>query len=489
MHNYREQMEDFLKLDDQALAEAFKNTTEEEIKSGKTRERLQGMLERMDSVEKSYRELNEEIVNPFDPSEFKKGSKEYTNEVISQQAFNHAKMLALYTRDTFQRALERSNQMYTELSSDPIVKKMAANEIDALVSTQQLISEIRLLKIELRNTMEPTKEEGVELSSDEKVIYESKKKRLQLLQDYFSVLTDPKNIQKYEAPTTKVDEDKEKDEFTTIITGDAVKELRENILSNRNITDKESEDLAIYRTGSSNPFGVFDSANIENLREVTTSYLNFISNQEKDSYMDNDKFDAFLTKIVDHKALKGRAEDYNKAVNILINPKSLYDLANKMEAGFWEVFMENKIGVEKRMKAHVEAAEKNEFLKRLAKYGIYPEVNQAEKFLKGGKAPYLYLLEDGILSGADNPMLESKKDDLLGRYLNSSKNTVQEKKSEKKEDKETEEKYDPYNFENTHFEKESENIIDVDETGINKYTGNKYGDEFFSKETQRISFK
>ena len=57
----------------------------------------------------------------------------------------------------------------------------------------------------------------------------------------------------------------------------------------------------------------------------------------------------FLTKLVDFKALKGRAEDYNKAINILINPSSLPALAKKMEAGFWEVFMENKLGVKKRM--------------------------------------------------------------------------------------------------------------------------------------------
>ena len=38
------------------------------------------MLERMDEVDKAYKKLNEEIINPFDPSEFKKNSKEWNNE-------------------------------------------------------------------------------------------------------------------------------------------------------------------------------------------------------------------------------------------------------------------------------------------------------------------------------------------------------------------------------------------------------------------------
>ena len=479
--NYREQMEDFLKLDDQGLAEAFKDTaTKEEIKSGKTRERIEKMLSRIDDIEKAYKELNEKIVNPFNPEGYTKGSKEWNNEVIASQAFRHAKMLALYTRDTFTRALERSNQIYTELSSDPIIKKMAANDIAALASTQDLISEIRLLKIELRNTMEPTKEEGVELSAEEKVIYEKKKERLKLLQDYFSVLTDPNNIEKYEPPTTKVDEKEEIDEHTTIITGDAVREIRANILSTRNITDLESQKMQKLIIGASNPFGIFDPANIGKLKESTMNYLNHISGDEKDSFIAHDKMEDFLTKLVDFKSLKGRAEDYNKASAILINPESLYDLAKKMEAGFWEIFMENKQAVKERMRAHVEAAEKNEFLKQLAKHGIYPEVLQAEIFLQGGATPYSYITEDGALTPEDNPQLYAIMDRLRGDYMNLSKNTMQKKEQEKKEEEETKEEYDPYNFENTHFSK-GEDTGDINESNVNKYTGNSYGDAFLVK--------
>ena len=35
------------------------------------------------------------------------------------------------------------------------------------------------------------------------------------------------------------------------------------------------------KAGSSNPFGVFDSANIEKLREVALNYLNNIASEEK----------------------------------------------------------------------------------------------------------------------------------------------------------------------------------------------------------------
>ena len=461
MFNYREQMEDFLKLDDKGLAEAFKNATPEEIKSGKTRERINNMLDRMDHIEKSYKQLNDEIVNPFNPSDYKKGTTEFNTEFISQKAFNRAKMLALYTRDTFERSIERSNQMYSEFSTDPILKKIATNDIDALANTQNLISEIRLLKIELKNTIEPTKQQGVKLSAEEKIAYNKKKIRLNILQDYFAELTDPKNIQKFEIPNDLKKETydtvntfvKDKSAKTKPIAEDAIKKIRKNILSTDNITDEESEVLAIYASGSANPFGIFDPANLEKLREVVKKYLNNISEQEKDSFMDHDKLTSFLTKIIDYKSLKNRAEDYDKAINILINPSSLYSLAKRMEIGFWEIFMENKQKVEERMRAHVGQEEKNEFLKQLAKHGIYPEVEQVEVFLKGGEAPYLYMTEEDIITPENNTEIYQKKEELLAAYLNLSKNKVQEKKKkEEKEDiVEKKEENDSYNFKNTHW--------------------------------------
>ena len=56
-------------------------------------------------------------------------------------------MLALYTRDAFTKSFRKIKFKYIQnLSADPIVTKMASNDIAALADTQQLISEIRLLK-------------------------------------------------------------------------------------------------------------------------------------------------------------------------------------------------------------------------------------------------------------------------------------------------------------------------------------------------------
>lgn len=478
MHEFKGQMEDYLQMDDQALAEAFEQATPEEIKSGKTRDRLQRMLGRMEELEKSYKELNDKIINPYSPEQYKAGTKEHFEELISKKAFDHAKMLAMFTRNTFERALERSNQIYTELSENPIIRKMGANDIGALADTQQLIGEIRLLKVELKNMISPVEGEKVTLSGEDKLIYEKKKERLEILQDYFATLTDPENIEKYDI---KGKEGTKKDEESTIIVGEAVKRVRENILSTKIITDPIFEEMLSYETGSSNPFGIFDSNNIDKLETPVLNFLNHLSGEGKEAFIEYDKIKDTIIDLIDHKTLKGRSEDYNKAIKIMSDPNYLSSLSDKIAVKFTELYMQNKLGVKERMKAHVEQKEKIEFLNQLAEYGIYPVEGQVEVFLKGGAAPSFYFTEEGPLSPESNINLYEKKDEILATYLNLSGNKVQEEKT--KEDKETkteETKSDPYDFQSTHFEK-SEDYSDIQEGSLGKYTGNPYGTAFLVK--------
>ena len=470
MHEFKGQMEDYLKLDDQGLAEAFEQATPEEIKSGKTRDRLQSMLNRMNDVEKAYEDLNDKIINPYSPAQYKKGTKEHLDEVISAKAFDHAKMLALFTRNTFERALERSNKIYTELSENPVISKMAANDIGVLADTRQLISEIRLLKIELKNMKSPTGEEKITLSGEDKLIYDKKKERLTNLQEYFATLTDPDNIEKYDIKSrTKGD-----------MVDESIMKVRETILSSKDITDVDSELIMTYESGSANPFGIFNSDNIDMLEKPVMGFLNHVSGENKESFVEYDKIKSTIIDLIDHKSLKGRSEDYNKAIQIMTDPNYLSTLSNKIAVKFKELFMENKLGVKKRMEAHVEQKEKTDFLNQLANHGIYPIEDQVETFLKGGDAPSLYFTEDGPLSPDSNISLYQKKDEILGTYLNLSGNKVQEKKTEEKKENVKEEEADPYNFANTHFEKD-ENNESISEDSLGKYTGNPYGTAFLVK--------
>ena len=145
---FKEQLQDYLELTDQELAEAFPSE-KAAAKSGKLRTKIQTQIQNIDVMKKQYDKNNEDMVNPYDPSAFTPNSKEHTEESYKKWAFNHAKMLFMFTKDGFTKAGERAQSIYNKLESDPILKELAANDITVLLNKDTLLKEIKQLEEEI----------------------------------------------------------------------------------------------------------------------------------------------------------------------------------------------------------------------------------------------------------------------------------------------------------------------------------------------------
>ena len=407
---------DLSKLDDARLQEAMPEQSKEDIKSGKTRERLKEMVQRSEDMRKSYEALDEELVSPFDPDIFPKDSREYKEESIRAASYNHAKMLALFARKSFTNAVARRKSIYNDLSSDPIVGKMAANDIDLLVDMQSLISEINLLKIEIdiaTRVEKITNDEGKEievkpeLSTDEKVALELKQNKLILIQNIFNVLTNPTNVidngvfsdtelNKIENIEDREQQKNERDKKLLII-----EKVRKDILSTSSERDLAAEWEATY-SGQSNPFGEFDINKKEKFKDVVVPYLQFLAKENKD-YLNTDRLDDAIDKILDYKSLGSRAEMLNKAVSTILSPSSLVDLAERIEPRFKKIYETNKSKVEERLKKYVDVTKKNAWLNELSAIGVWVDDLELEKYLNfNGPVPQTYYTDKGLLSENDN---------------------------------------------------------------------------------------
>jgi hypothetical protein len=182
---FRQQFEDYLKLTDVELIEAFPSF-KADIKSGKIRTRLQDMITKVDQLEESYYTNKSKFNNPFDPNIYKYGSREWNEEKIKQMSFEHARYLYMFTEDGFKRALERSQSIYDELAADPIVGKMAASDITVLLDENSLQKEIATLVSEIA-TLDP---------KEAKDIIEAKTAKLEGLSGILSVLYAEENLTK-----------------------------------------------------------------------------------------------------------------------------------------------------------------------------------------------------------------------------------------------------------------------------------------------------
>ena len=336
MHEFRSMIENAKSLSDEDIKKFFGNNGSS---AANLRKKADQMLDRMNRMEKGYEKFKDKFVNPFDTSKYKKGTREYQAEAIRSIAFEHAKMLYMFTQDTFDQSIIRSNEIFKSLSSDPIISKMSSNEINTLMSRKGLIKEIELLRGEIlleANTPE------------EKEINKEKKKRLKILTKFYNTLYDPK------------------------------------------LRSKNGK--------------TFLKKNMSKLKPVFVEYLNHIA-ETNDDFVNIDMIDDVMKKIIDHGALKGRAQDYHQALTYLTDPNSMIELADRMTASIrkiWETH-KDKNEISKRIKKYVAEKERIMFLQKLSDKGIQPDKDQVVEFLETGKLPTRYLDEQGLITKETDP--------------------------------------------------------------------------------------
>jgi len=185
---FEQQMKDFMKLSDVELAEAFPSS-KKDIKSGKMRKRLGDMVNQISKMEDNYSQLKDEFPNPFDESAFDKTTqgREYGEETLKRLAWNHARYLAMFTRDGFERAVDRSNSIFQTLSQEPLFEKMAASDITVLLDKASIDREIKFLEVQIETLKDDKSQSDLVKEKREKA------KKLSALK---TILNNPKNLVK-----------------------------------------------------------------------------------------------------------------------------------------------------------------------------------------------------------------------------------------------------------------------------------------------------
>ena len=186
-YHFKNQLRGFLELSDAELSQAFPGVSNKDKKDGKLRGRINDMLVGIDKMEESYNKNKDKYKNPFDRSKFnqKTQQRQYVDEMLNEEAYEHVRYLYMFTNDGFTRALERADGIYSKLQSDPLFDKMSANDITSLLDEKSIQNEIDMLNLEVIATKGAT--QGIGESNKTK---REKIKRLQAIQ---KIISDPQN--------------------------------------------------------------------------------------------------------------------------------------------------------------------------------------------------------------------------------------------------------------------------------------------------------
>jgi hypothetical protein len=343
-NDFKKKFQAYLNMDNAELLEAFSDS---EAGVDDIRKRLSGMLERLETMENNYNKFKDKFINPYDPGKFKYESQAWAQEAIRQRAYEQAKMMLMFSNNTYERSVQRMESILNKLAVDPVIDKLAANDIAALTDRNSMLQEMNILTEELK--VEPEKNAPKEFKEQ----YKNKKEKLKLLKEYYDVFY-----------------------------------------------SKENETAA----------SEFDRRKIGKLRKAFNNYIDHLAltSGKNRGGVDKDKLNEALDMIIDHKALGGRMIDYFKASQVLNDSDMLIEVADRMSETMNRIWKENKkkYNVYKKVDSHIKKQERSKYLSSLAKKGIFADADQAKIFLESGVLPTDYYSEDSkinVVTAKENP--------------------------------------------------------------------------------------
>ena len=350
-----EQLNDFKSLPDKALLESgIGNFTATQIKNGKARARIDKQINNIKRLRKDYNNNKDRFPNPFNPKAFEEGSTEYNREQQKKAAWNHARMLVLFTKDAMINAAERMEAIGNKLQNEPVFQGMSSSDMIVLTSKESMVREMTNLANEINNL------KALDETAETKEDIKSKETKLKLLQDFFKIAVDPKNI-----------------------------------------TQK----------------GSFDKRKISKLDAAFKKYVEFLSSNQG-SYIEPTKVTEALQDIVDHQVLKSDVGAYNRSLLYLYEPGVMDDIFNRTLAVVEANYADKESIIKEQLNKYIDIQIANQLINDFFAIDVVPDPEQNKVFLQTGDASVLTVFYDsmGVVEKTSNRDKYLKIQNLIASY-------------------------------------------------------------------------
>lgn len=351
------------KLSSDEISEFFKLNDPE-----KAQAKLDELIDRAESMQKRYEILEQRFPNPFRIDNLPKNSDAYKLQAIGYVAFESAKKTALFAEDSFNRALDRVNNIYNDLVSDPPLSNASSLDYNVLRNVNAIDSEIALLRQEVQNFVGTTK--------DEKKLLKQKEERLALLEDYRDKL--------------------------------------ENHLSGYKPVVSSKEDPAQIVLD-------VDAESTEKLEEAYRNYLRFLAKSKNDFYNDGKVTDSF-NKLLDIYKLDQESKKINEVVNTLMNPEGFARLQMGLSVHFQKLYDNRQNDTEERIRQAERIQEVTDLVTTLMNKGIRLDKDELINLILQKKRPTKYFNVASDLEIEPGSSLYDEAEQILDTYLEITQN-------------------------------------------------------------------
>ena len=361
---FKERVESFRDLTPEEFEDAVGNIPKGE--GLKYQSRIDDIVKRMDEIKTNYEKINDKYVNPIDLSQYEKGTDAYKKAQLFSQAWEVAKMNAVFMGSSYQDAVKRMKDISTKIKSSKPLSKMTDSEIQLLLEPSRMSNERDILKEEIES------QKNV-LSPEELRKKQNKLKALEALSEAY------KNYDKFQnnQVTEIVEKFKESGEL-------------EKIAEENNMSIDEAEAELRKEINRTNRVGENTNENRleleSNLEKAYKDYLKAIASSTGDIYLSEEADEAFEM-ILDSYKLGKEASILANYVNVLNNPRDFMNHVQRNYQWMNNLYNNRRDYFSNIVNQQLDNIELNALLNELADRNVYISEDEAAEFLRSSTIP------------------------------------------------------------------------------------------------------
>lgn len=327
-------------------------------------QKIDKILNNIDTMQKSYEYANERFPNPIDLTKYDKATPEYTSAAILERAWSNGIKNYVVFNDAYMDAIDRMTKVSGTIINNPSMKNMSQLDMDLIFQPSKIANEALLLKNEiasLKDAKDPSLKDQIKEKQD----------KLDALNN-FSLVYNKRN-QYYNRTTSKSIIDAYKKE-----TG--IEELSEE-------EEKNILDIAFGEKTDENNYKI-DA-------ELELAYKNFLkasSGINKDYIFDTD-IDESYNKLLDYYELNNESKSLVTYINILHNPEGFLNQVQKAQTWMNDMYNNRKDYYTDMVNKQIAAMENNALLNALADKNIFIDLDAFQAYMEDDILPEEFINE------------------------------------------------------------------------------------------------
>ena len=352
--------------DDAEFADALGNIDQKEVQ--KYRDRVNTAADKMEKIQDRYNYYKDKMPNPISQEfieSLDKKSDDYLDAVTLHNGWNLAVKNAVFFNESFEDTMSRMVEVQKKISSSTTVKNLGQRELGLLFHMGNLKDELTMQKRELQSleSMEKKPADVNKQIADKKAFIS----RLETVFDKYSTFDQYYNRQDY---------------YTEV--RDRLKEKL-----GRDVTDAELKIAVDKEVGKMSDTKKQNKV-IGDLQSSIYSYIKHVAKVNEDTVFD-DNLDKSFELLLDHYKLGRESRDMVEYINMLHNPGSVFEAAQRNQAWMKNLYLNRKKYFKDVVKKQMQEVESNALLNELANQGIFLSLEDFDNWINNGVPPKEFL--------------------------------------------------------------------------------------------------